>query len=39
MNTKPVYYNEVQNDELLQFISDEWGSETDGYISHEMKSE
>lgn len=39
MNTKPVYYNEMQNDEILQFISDEWGPRTDGFISHEIDSE
>lgn len=39
MNTKPVYYNEIQNDEILQFIADEWGPRTDGFISHEIDSE
>ena len=39
MNRAPVFYNDVQEKEIRQFIQDQWGSEDNGFICHELVSE
>lgn len=39
MNKAPVFYNEIQEEEIQQFIKDQWGEEDNGFICHEIESE
>ena len=39
MNEKPVYYDEEQRKEILEFITDQWGDDGDGFVCHEIKSD